>query len=154
MSERNFDNSNNGTMFDAGNMEIYRQGKCKVDGKERTFLITQQHNNQKGETYFDLYEKVGQVKPNRNKQSEKSPDMIGDFQAYPDNQETGFNGRYMIFGNKRVGNNSGKEFTAVSVKPKQDRPPTRNIAVVASTPDLDGAEVHQFEPNKPKDNPF
>lgn len=154
MSDKVFDNSNNGMLFDAANMSVYRQGKCKVDNVEREFLITQTHNNKTGETYFDLFEKVGTVKPNRNKKSEKSPDMIGDFQAYPRNDETGFDGRYMIFGNKRISNNTGNEFTAVSVRPKEDRPQTQKVPMVAHTPDLDGAEAHQFEPNKPKDNPF
>ncbi len=152
MSDKVFDNSNSGCLFDAPNMEIYRQGKCHVDGVEREFLISVTHNNQKGETYYDLYEKVGKVSPNRNKKSENSPDMIGDFQAYPPNHfEVGDDPRYMIFGNKRIGNSSKKEFTAVSVKPKEDRKPTNNTHgdnVVSMDNKSDDS------PPPPRSNPF
>ena len=75
------------------------------------------HPKQNGETYFDVYEKVGSVSPNRKKKNDNSPDMIGDF-------ETHTHGVFMMFGKKRVAKNSGQEFTSIGVKKKDEQPET------------------------------
>ena len=115
MSEKQYDNTNSGALFPAADTTVYRQGKIDVEGSERVMIITQTHNNKNGETYFDVYEKVGRVSPNRKKRNEDSPDMIGDF-------ETHSNGVYMMFGKKRTAKQSGIEFTSIGVKKKDDAP--------------------------------
>lgn len=119
MSDKVYDNTNSGALFPAANVKVYRKGKCDIEGQERDYVITETHNNKNGQTYYDLYELVGSVKPNRKKKDEKSPDMIGEF-------ETHTNGVYMIFGHKRRSKKNDMEFTGIGVKKKEERPEAEN----------------------------
>jgi hypothetical protein len=147
MSENTYDNTNQGAMFSASNMTVYRQGKVDVEGAEREMIITSTHNNKNGETYFDVYEKVGRVSPNRKKKNEDSPDMIGDFETY-------HHGVYMMFGKKRVAKKSGQEFTAIGVKKKDDQPTstahTQNQSGFAQPNSSTNDDAQEPKP----DNPF
>mgnify|MGYP001313116620 CR=1 FL=1 len=125
MSEREYDNKNQGAVFPAANMNVYRQGKVDVEGVERNLIITETHNNRNGETYYDVYEKVGRVSPNRKKKNEDSPDMIGEF-------ETNQHGVYMMFGKKRTAKNSGQEFTSIGVKKKDEQPEVKSTPHTAT----------------------
>lgn len=142
-----YDNKNSGALFPAANMDVYRQGKVDVEGVQREMIITQTHNNQNGETYYHVYEKVGKVSPNRKKKDEKSPDMIGDF-------ETNTHGVYMMFGKKRVAKESGIEFTSIGIKKKDDQPTstahTQNQSGFAQPNPSTNDEAQEPKP----DNPF
>ena len=118
-----YDDTNRGALFTAADLQIFRRGKVNVEGTERNVMIVQ-GTSKSGERYFSLYEQVGTVNANKNKKSEKSPDMIGDM-------DTRDKGLYTIFGYKRQSRN-GLDYTQVSIALKEDQNPQQKAATIDS----------------------
>lgn len=107
-----YDDTNRGALFPAANLEVFRQGKVNVEGTDRNVIIVQ-GVSKTGERYFQVYQQVGMVNANKQKKSDKSPDMIGDFETYD-------KGMYTIFGYKRQ-SKSGMDYTQVSIDRKEEQ---------------------------------
>lgn len=150
MSDKVYDNTNKGALFPASNMSVYRQGKCDIEGVERDLIVTETHNNKTGDVYFDVYEKVGRLSPNKNKkEGEDKPDVVGEM-------ETHSHGVYMIFGRKKVSRNN-VDYTQIGVKAKQEQqqsqPQTPHTATGSGYANPNNPPVQQTPP-PPKSNPF
>ena len=140
-----YDNTNSGLMFPAGQMEVFRQGKIDIEGEDHEMVICKRITP-KGKTVFEVFKKVGAVFPVTEKKSEKSPDMSGEM-------VTDF-GEYKVWGRKKTSRN-GMPMTAINLSPPEDRQastpspdqnsePDNKVPTVAPTPDLDGVEDIPF----------
>lgn len=131
-----YDNTNSGVMFPAGQMEVFRQGTVDIEGKDHEIVICKKVTP-KGKTVYEVYQKMGAVWPVTDKRNDNSPDMSGEVDTS--------HGQYKMFGRKKVSKN-GTPMTTISLAPAEERPvsDTRqdsNTPVVADTPDLDADDI-------------
>ena len=78
MSDSKYDETNKGTLWNnKGKYQIFRQGEINVNGDKQNFIISQTDIN--GAKKYPLYAHIGWVNPNTKKSSEKSPDILGNF---------------------------------------------------------------------------
>lgn len=127
-----YDNTNSGVMFPAGQMEVFRQGKVDIEGQDHEMVICKKITP-KGKTVYEVYRKVGAVFPVTEKRSENSPDMSGEVETS--------HGEYKMFGRKKVSKN-GTPMTTISLAPAEERPVSHTkVPVVAHTPDLDDVDI-------------
>ena len=127
-----YDNTNSGVMFPAGQMEVFRQGKVDIEGEDHEMVICKKITP-KGKTVYEVFRKVGAVWPVTEKKSENSPDMSGEVDTS--------HGEYKMFGRKKVSKN-GTPMTTNSLAPAEERPPSHTkVPVIADTPDLDDIDI-------------
>tara|TARA_R100000742_G_C4273664_1_gene93303 strand:- start:327 stop:764 length:438 start_codon:yes stop_codon:yes gene_type:complete len=79
MSDFKYDETNKGTLWNnKGKYQIFRQGSINVNGEKQNFIISQTDIN--GKKSYPIYAQVGWINPNTKKTSEKSPDILGNFE--------------------------------------------------------------------------
>jgi len=106
-----YDNTNSGALFSASNQSIVRSGKVDVEGNESRMAIIQTKTKD-GNVIYSIYKEIGNINPNKNKTSDKQPDMTGEIETP--------NGQYMVWGRKKTSQKNKTDYTSLSLAPKDE----------------------------------
>ncbi len=125
-----YDNTNRGALFPTGDKKLLRQGEVHF-GEAAEQLAVIQVTTKSGKTVFEVYQKIGAVFANTNKDNDKAPDMSGTV-AYGgvDYQMAGWAHK----------SRNGLPYTSIAVTPADDKPQSQGDADQAHAdqqPDLD-----------------
>ncbi|MEK9767813.1 MAG: hypothetical protein VW683_02730 [Betaproteobacteria bacterium] len=107
---------NEGALFPTAKHSVYRQGQINVDGVNKYFAIIESKNEKTGDTYFELYQKVGSIKINQDKESESKPDI---YSGIARNESDIAADAYKLSGWKNVSKN-GLAWTKVKISPHEE----------------------------------